>query len=479
MKCLLSCVAVVFWLYGQAVSFGQSPQTTPPENSAPLAAAPADALERVPSVSADRDTVVPTAAVMAMQPRTSAPTVGPPVRTPPRVNRPGGAPPRAAPRAPGRSTTPQRPGQATTPSTERNLQQNAQDNNSLAGDVGRARSPQSSGGFMMGDFTTGGAFGGQVHLNCTVNQAYGTQLAAPFSFHTFKIADNQSPWPRNRVFVTSEYYRQVGDNTAITRETFGFERTFMQNRASFGMLLPFYTADPGVVPNTLTPGSIGTFGLGTSTRGNTGDLTMIYKQALIFDPQGGNVLSVGAAVTAPTGPSTIASVTPAYTVNGVYHWGGIQPYMAFYRSIGPAFNGLFLQGFSSLDRPFSPHDSTFWFNDLGIGYYYRRDASRGLTGVVPSFEVHVNTPLDGRTQTITATPELTALTGFTGVTGTIQYFNQVNLTSGVTFIFNRRTTLALGVVAPVGTPHPFNVEFLAQFNVLRVPWMPAVPPSAL
>lgn len=496
MKRSPACIPFILCICSQTVSFGQIAESTAPALLAPITTTnrksvvvrtppgPAETGVALTTGDFDRpnsDPATTTTAVMtAAQPGARAPGKLPPAKPPSRANPSRGS----APRAPARSATPQRPGQSPAPSTERNLQQNAQNNNnnnndSLAGDVGRARSPQASGSYMMGDFLTGGALGGQVQLNCTINQPYGTQLAAPFSFHTFKIANNESPWPRNRVYVTSEYFRQVGDTTAITRETFGFERTFMQNRASFGMVLPFYTADPGTIANTLTPGSIGTFGLGTSTRGNTGDLTMIYKQALIFDPQGGNVLSVGAAVTAPTGPSTIASVTPAYTVNGVYHYGGIQPYMAFYRSIGPAFNGLFLQGFSSLDRPFSPHDSTFWFNDLGIGYYYRRDVSRGLTGVVPNFEVHVNTPLDGRTQTITATPELAALTGFPGVSGTIQYYNQVNLTSGVTFIFNRRTTLALGVVAPVATPHPFNVEFMAQFNVLRVPWMPAVPPSAL
>ena len=330
---------------------------------------------------------------------------------------------------------------------------------------------------MMGDFLTGGALSGPMSLNCSLQSPYGNgHLAAPFSFHTFKIADNESPWPRNRVFLTSDYFRQVGDTTAVTQETLGFERTFQQNRSSFGMRLPFYTVDPGAQPNPLEGGQIGTFGLGTSTRGNLGDLTMIFKRALIFDPAGGNVLSVGAAVVAPTGPATLASVTPAYTVNGVQHRGAIQPYVGFYRSIGQAFNGWFVQGFSSIDRPFSPHDATFWFNDLGLGYYYRRDVRRGLTGIVPTFEAHVNTPLGGRVQSITATPQLSALTGFTSVMGQIQYANQVNLTSGVTFIFNRRTTLALGVVAPAGTPHPFNVEYFAQVNVLRAPWFPAPPP---
>ncbi|HVX12262.1 MAG TPA: hypothetical protein VHC22_13860 [Pirellulales bacterium] len=356
------------------------------------------------------------------------------------------------------------------------MQPNVPANDSLAGDLGRARSPEAVGPFMMGDFLTGGALGGSLFLNCSIRDPYGTHLAAPFAFHTFKITDNESPWPRNRVFVTSEYFRQVGDTTAVTQETFGFERTFQQNRSSIGLRLPFYTVDPGTQMNPLEPGQIGTFGLGTSTRGNIGDLTLIYKRAVIFDPAGGNVLSVGAAVITPTGPATLASVTPAYTVNGVNHWGGIQPYVGFYRSIGQAFNGLFVQGFSSIDRPFSPHDSTFWFNDIGLGYYYRRDVTSGLTGIVPNFEAHVNTPMGGRTQTISATPALTALTGFSSVMGQIQYANQVNLTSGITFIFNRRTTLALAVVAPVSTPHPYNVEYVAQLNVLRAPWVPAPPP---
>jgi hypothetical protein len=357
------------------------------------------------------------------------------------------------------------------------MQPNAPGIDNLAGELGRARSPEAVGPFMMGDFLTGGAFGGPLHLNCSIREPYGNgNLAAPFAFHTFKIADNESPWPRNRAFVTSEYFRQVGDRTAITQEMFGFERTFQQNRSSLGLRLPFYTVAPGVVPNSLAGGEIGTFGLGTSTRGNIGDLTLIAKHAVIFDPQGGNVLSIGAAVVTPTGPPTLAGVTPAYTVNGVNHRGAIQPYLAFYRSIGQAFNGLFIQGFSSIDRPFSPHDATFWFNDIGLGYYYRRDVPSGLTGIVPNIEAHVNTPLDGRVQTVTATPQLAALTGFTSVMGQIQYSNQVNLTSGITFIFNRRTTLALAVVAPVSTPHPFTVEYVAQLNVLRAPWFPAPPP---
>jgi hypothetical protein len=352
---------------------------------------------------------------------------------------------------------------------------------------------------MMGDYIPCGAFGASLSFNgflrtpnitlpngevipgklVNVTVPYGGHLAAPFNLHTFKIADNESPWPRNRVFFTSNFFSQVGDSTGITRQMFGFERTFGGGRSSFGMRIPFFTVDPGVVPNPnpFTPGvPIGTFGAGTGTSGNIGDVTLIFKRALIFQPNDGNVLSIGAAVTTPTGPTTFAGVTPLYTLNGVKHDGTIQPYLAFYRSIGPAFDGLFYHGFSSIDVPFSPHDATFWYNDVGLGYYIRRRVDRGLTGIVPTVECHVNTPLGNRTQGVTATPTLTALTGFTNVLGNVQYSNSVNITGGATLVFNRRTTLTFAAVAPVSSPQPFNYELLMQLNVLRAPWQIGPPP---
>lgn len=474
--------AALALLWGVSASFGQIPQTAGPIETTSASVPQLQGQER-PAIRASLSKPLPADAAndgnaVTLMPSQSEVPVVATAQAPTRPRTPGRRPSAPAPGRP-RATPPQRPATPPrAPTTERSMQPGAPATESLAGDIGRARSPESVGPFMMGDFITGGSFSGPLMLNCSLQAPYGGgHLAVPYAFHTFKIADNESPWPRNRAFVTTEYFRQVGDTTAITQETLGFERVFNQNRSSIGMRLPFYTVDPGVLSNPLSPSQpVGTFGLGTSTRGNLGDLTLIYKRAVIFDPPNGNVLSVGAAVVAPTGPATLASVTPAYTVNGVYHWGAIQPYMAFYRSIGQAFNGLFLQGFSSIDRPFSAHDATFWYNDFGVGYYYRRDVPRGLTGVVPNFEVHVNTPLGGRTQTVTATPDLAALSGFTSVMGQVQYYNQVNLTSGITFIFNRRTTLALAAVAPVSTPHPFNVEFLAQLNVLRVPWLPAPPP---
>lgn len=371
----------------------------------------------------------------------------------------------------------------------------------LAGASGMARGPQSVGPFMMGDFLTGGSFTGPLQLSGgflapvptppngepvpprfeQITVPYGNaHLAAPFAFRTFKIADNESPWPRNRWFFTTNYFNNVGDSTAITRQMLGFERTTADMRSSIGFRLPYYTVDPSQQLDPFAPsGQIGTFGRGTGTRGDIGDFTIILKRAVIFQPEQGNVLSGGLAVVTPTGPTGLGGVTPLYSVNGVKHKGSIQPWAGFYRSFGEAFNGWFLQGFSSIDAPFSVHDATFWYNDLGLGYYLRRDVPSGLTGIVPTVEAHVNTPLGNRFHTVTPTPAFSQFTGFQSIAGQLQYSNQVNITSGATLIFNRRTTLSFGVVVPVGSPSPFNYELLAQLNVLRMPWFPAAPPSSL
>lgn len=357
----------------------------------------------------------------------------------------------------------------------------------LAGAVGAARGPDSAAPNMLGDFLMGGAFGGSAAFtgvievddqqNIRLVQPYGDRsLAAPFAFHTFKMAEKESPWPRNRSFFTANYFDDVGDSTAVTRELIGFERTYLDGRASVGLQLPFFTVDPGAQASLLfDSAAVGTFGAGTTTQSDVGDLTVVLKYAPYLDRLDGDVCTLGLAITPPTGPDTLADVDPLYTVDGVDHRGTIQPFAAFYQSLDRAWDGWFVHGFSAIDAPFDDDDATFWYNDLGLGYYCRRPRGSWVTAVVPTVEAHVNTPLDDRIHGVTATPTLAQLTSnrLTGVSGQVEYHNQVNLTSGVTFLFRRRAALALGVVVPLTGPKPFDSELSFQLNCLRGPGWPA------
>jgi hypothetical protein len=366
--------------------------------------------------------------------------------------------------------------------------------NSLAGNYGAARGFESVGPNMLGDFLLGGGFSSAslfaiepviVSANRTsVPLGNSTTYPAPVSSHTMKIADNESPWPRNRVYFNTNYFNHVGDNTAITREMLGFERRTSDGRASVGMRLPFYVVSPG--EQTFSGGQVGTFGADPNTQTSIGDLTLLTKYAWVYDPMGGNVLSFGTLLVAPTGPATIGGVDPLFNVNGVTHSGTIQPYMAFYRSLGPSSrDGLFLQGFFSADAPFNVNDSTYLYTDLGLGYIYRRGSRNWLNAIVPTVEVHVNDPITNRQHLVTPTSRFRQATGYTNlanlsggafVPATVTYNDICNITTGVTAVFSQRTTLALGVATPVTGPQPFAYELQLMLNRYFGPgsWVPNV-----
>src|SRR5206468_12316687 len=120
------------------------------------------------------------------------------------------------------------------------------------------------------------------------------------------MADDNSPQPRDRVFLDFNFYDNVGAGVArrlgidlhgvdIYRENFGFEKTFFDNSASIGLRLPL---------NTLSSES-NTAGMG-GTDTDIGDLTTIFKYAFWQDPESGTLLSGGVAITVPTGPGHFA-----------------------------------------------------------------------------------------------------------------------------------------------------------------------------
>jgi hypothetical protein len=266
----------------------------------------------------------------------------------------------------------------------------------------------------------------------------------------FKIAENQSPLPQDRVFFTFDFFDNVNaalnrrfeapvDNLRVYREIFGLEKTFDQGRGSLGAILPLntVTADSTIQGQFNKPG-------GTSTA--LGDLSIFLKYILKINPETGNLISVGLAATPPTGPNQFAGASYLQSV----HATSIQPF------VGYILRGdrLFLHGFSALDVPTSVRDVTMVYNDLGLGYFLYRDASPTsipfVSAVVPTIEAHVNTPLTHRDpfnpKDPTGTPDV------------------VNLTYGLNVEVYRRSVLTFGFVTPVTGPRPFDYEFLLLFN---------------
>jgi hypothetical protein len=290
----------------------------------------------------------------------------------------------------------------------------------------------------------------------TTQQTVGltTLVRVPVVSHgAFKIAENESPRPTDRVFVTYDFYSNVtgplnglnfprvetqttiinGNPTTITtlnpgvtaaqvdvhREVFGFEKTFFGGSTSIGLRAPVLQ-------------EIGGFG-----DDSFGDITLISKYAFLDNWQAGDVVSGGLALTVPTGPEIS-------TVAGNFHSVLFQPYVAFLWNL----ENLYVQGFVSVVIPTDSRDVTFLFNDIGVGYaIYRGTPDRLLTLIAPTVEAHVTTPLDNRQ-----------------IDAPLRGSDLVVLTEGLHFGFRRNSTLTIGAATPVTGPRLFDVEAIAQFN---------------
>ena len=286
------------------------------------------------------------------------------------------------------------------------------------------------------------------------------------SVRGFKIAENQSPRPQDRVFFSFNFFNDV--NAAINkrfeapvnhlrayRYVFGFEKTFDEGRGSFGLRLPLdtLTADSTISGNFAKSG-------GTST--SLGDLGIFTKYVLKYNPATGSLISAGLLVTPPTGPDTFAGAKYIQSV----HSTSIQPFLGYIFRRGE----FYLQGFTAVDTPSSIRDVTMIYNDVGIGYfvYHDYDPRSFLTAVAPTFEFHVNTPLTHRDVFNSRDPGASP--------------DVVNLTYGLNFEFRKSMLLTVGVVTPVTGPRPFDYEVVALLNFWfgrtrsgRAP-TPAVPP---
>jgi hypothetical protein len=265
------------------------------------------------------------------------------------------------------------------------------------------------------------------------------------SIRGFKIGDDESPEPQDRVYVDFNYFDDVNDavnrrfgsdlhNIRVYRETFGLEKTFFEGAASVGLRLPLNTLSS----DTVIPG-LG----GTST--DVGDLTVILKSMLWQSHDTGSLFSAGLAVTTPTGPDAFARADFITS----FHSTTLQPFVGYLWN----WSDFYVHGFTAIDIPTDSNDVTMLYNDVGIGYYLYRNRQCGqlLTGIVPTIEVHVNTPLNHRgafnINDLAGTPDV------------------VDLTTGTIFELRQRSTLAIGIVTPVTGPKPFNWEVLVQFNL--------------
>ena len=273
----------------------------------------------------------------------------------------------------------------------------------------------------------------------------------------FNVGENESPRPQDRVFVFYNFFDDIrgpdiGSNVPIIhntssttvsngvtttiqastvtpgvlprvsldREVFGFEKTFFDGNASVEFRLPLLQQQGGGFNDYAV-----------------GDLTMLAKYAFLNDRSTGNLVSAGLALTVPTGPGI-------ETISGSIDSTLLQPFAGYIWN----FASFYVQGIHSIVVPTDARVPTLMFNDIGVNVWaYRASSDRFLSFVVPTFETHVTTSLNHRSENDALfVPDV------------------VVLTSGAHFGIYKNGVLTLGAAAPVTGPTPFSVEAFMQFN---------------
>lgn len=283
-----------------------------------------------------------------------------------------------------------------------------------------------------------------------------TVLIPIFAGAGFKVAENESPMPIDRVFFTYNYFGSLRGPTNITpptqttsttnafgvtttttvvtdvptpkvtsnvhREIFGFEKTFLDGFASIEVRLPLIQQ----------LSSLDSF----NARG-VGDLTILGKYAFLLNRDVGDVLSAGLAVTVPTGRSIV-------TFDGNVHSTLLQPWFGYIWNV----DRFFIQAFHSIVIPTDSRDVTLLFNDVGLNcWVYRGEPNRAIRFLVATAEAHVTTPLNHRDfNGPIYVPDLAVFTGgvHVGVLG-----------NGV---------LTIGAATPLTGPRVFGIETFVQLN---------------
>ncbi len=269
------------------------------------------------------------------------------------------------------------------------------------------------------------------------------------SVRGFKIGENQSPQPQDRLFFSSNYFsnvnatvnRQLGasvDDLKVYRQIFGFEKTFNESQGSIGLRLPLNTlyGASNIQGKFAKPG-------GTSTA--LGNLSIFTKYILMQDRATGSLVSAGFVVTPPTGSNTFANAKFIQGLNTT----SFQPFLGYIYNQGD----FYIHGFTAIDAPVNPNDAMLLYQDIGFGYFLLRSEAGSdefLTAVAPTFEIHCNIPLNHRDPF-----------SKTDISGTADV---VNLTYGLNMEFRHTSVLTVGFVNPVTSPKPFDFEVLVLFN---------------
>ena len=312
---------------------------------------------------------------------------------------------------------------------------------------------------MIGDFFGGGfsylQFPGSGFTNGTVGQ--NAIIAAAGGDRQLKWAENNSPFPQNRVFFNYHHFHNavIGADSLehnLDRFTFGIEKTFLGGDASFEVRVPFASTV------TSSPSIFDTSRVMDTEFGN-----ISFALKALLHRQANFATSVGLGIVVPTGDDFVVdSFINNRFENGEVH---LQPFLGVYYA--PS-RRVFTQFFTQLDfdagesevvigsQSDSLNQQTLLMLDYAVGYWLTRGRRGCIRGIAPLVELHYTTTLEDQ--------EYGVYSG-QGVFVEDLRRDVLNLTGGLFFQLGRASSMKVGAVAPLrdGTDKLFDSEFGLQF----------------
>ena len=279
----------------------------------------------------------------------------------------------------------------------------------------------------------------------------------------FKMADNSSPLPRDRIFFNYHHFHNALTDVNLQRQhldryTFGLERTFWDQLASIEMRVPFAggLAAEQSVQSAETTGT------------EFGNMSLTLKGLLLSDDT--RALSAGLAMVFPTGSNATVISSSAISLEFKNESFYLQPFVGYFEQLN---DRVFHQFFAQVDcdtsgselRIFTAaadsaevlYSQNLLYLDYQLGWWwYRATDEEGLRGIAPIVELHYTTTLEDLD------------TGELGQGVFVQNPRRdiLNLTAGLYFQLSDTGSLKVASAAPLrpGSDKLFDAEFGVQYE---------------